>query len=177
MVNSPYSILTTGSVIGAGQTGATINGVLNGEPIGTFFLQEFTGIGDDGLNQFADVNNDGEILDNDRFAAGSALPTLIYAMNFNFEYNNFDLGLNFNGVTGNQIFNHVALSIFNKGNLSNSLNTTDRAVEFPNEDVSNSNRVSTRYLESGRFLRLNNASIGYNFDLKKMGNKRSSTKN
>ena len=169
VVNSPFSILTTGSVIGAGQSGATINGVLNGEPIGTFFVQEFIGIGDDGLNQFADVNNDGEILDNDRFAAGSALPTMIYALNFNFEYKNFDLGLNFNGVSGNKIFNHVALSIFNKGNLSNSLNTTAGAVEFPNEDFSNSNRVSTRYLENGSFLRLNNASLGYNVDLEKLG--------
>ncbi|MEL7162172.1 MAG: SusC/RagA family TonB-linked outer membrane protein, partial [Bacteroidota bacterium] len=120
--NSPYSILTTGAVLGAGQTGATINGVLNGEPIGTFFVQDFIGIGEDGLNQFADVNNDGEILDNDRFAAGTALPTTIYAMNLNFAYKNFDLGLNFNGVAGNKIFNHVALSLFNKGNLSNSLN-------------------------------------------------------
>ncbi|MBC6992851.1 TonB-dependent receptor [Neolewinella lacunae] len=169
VVNSPYSILTTGAVRGAGQTGATINGVLNGEPIGTFFVQDFIGIGEDGLNLFADVNGDGQILDNDRFAAGTALPTYIYAMNFNFAYKNFDLGLNFNGVGGNQIFNHVALSIFNKGNLSNSLNTTDRAVEFPNEDVSNSNRVSTRYLESGDFLRLNNASLGYNFNLEQLG--------
>jgi iron complex outermembrane receptor protein len=167
--NSPFSILTTGAVLGAGQTGATINGVLNGEPIGTFFVQDFIGIGEDGLNQFRDVNDDGEILDNDRFAAGTALPSTIYAMNFNFAYKGFDLGLNFNGVAGNKIFNHVALSLFNKGNLSNSLNTTDFAVQFPNEDPSNSNRVSTRYLEDGDFLRLNNATLGYNFDLQRIG--------
>ncbi|NJB87399.1 iron complex outermembrane receptor protein [Lewinella marina] len=167
--NSPYSILTTGAVIGAGQTGATVNGVLNGEPIGTFFVQDFLGIGEDGLNEFADLNGDGEILDNDRFAAGTALPTYIYAMNFDFAYRNFDLGINFNGVGGNKIFNHVALSIFNKGNLANSLNTTDLAVQYPNEDVSNSNRVSTRYLEDGDFLRLNNATLGYNFDLDRLG--------
>lgn len=169
VVNSPYSILTTGAVRGAGQTGATINGVLNGQPIGTFYVQEFAGIGEDGLNTFADANGDGEILDNDRVAVGSALPTYIYAMNFNFNYKNFDLGFNFNGVGGNKIFNHVELSIFNKGNLSNSLNTTDQAVEFPNEDFSNSNRVSTRYIEDGDFLRLNNASLGYNFDLQRLG--------
>ena len=167
--NSPFRILTTGAVRGAGQTGATINGVLNGEPIGTFFVQEFVGIGDDGLNQFADVNGDGEILDNDRSAHGSALPTHIYAMNFNFSFKDFDLGFNFNGVGGNRLFNHVALSLFNKGNLSNSLNTTAFAVEFPNEDFSNSNRVSTRYLEDGGYLRLNNASLGYNLNLDKLG--------
>ncbi|WP_116126369.1 SusC/RagA family TonB-linked outer membrane protein [Lewinella sp. IMCC34183] len=169
VTDSPYSILTTGSVIGAGQTGATVNGVLNGEPIGTFFLQDFLGIGEDGLNLFADRNGDGEILDNDRFAAGTALPKYIYALNADIAWRNFDLGVNFNGVAGNRIFNHVALSIFSKGNLANSLNTTDLAVQYPDEDVSNSNRVSTRYLEDGGFLRLNNATLGYTFDLERLG--------
>jgi iron complex outermembrane receptor protein len=29
--------------------------------------------------------------------------------------------------------------------------------------------VSTRYLEDGDFLRLNNATLGYNFDLQRIG--------
>ncbi|WP_405567214.1 SusC/RagA family TonB-linked outer membrane protein [Polaribacter sp. Asnod6-C07] len=167
--NSPYQILTTGAAQGSGQTGATINGVLNGESIGAFYVQEFTGIGADGLNEFADTNNDGEILDDDRIVAGNALPDYIYAFYLNFNYKNFDLGLNFNGAGGHKIYNHVAMSSFNKGNLANSFNTTDRAVEFLNESATNSNLVSTRYLENGDFLRLNNATLGYNFDLAKLG--------
>ncbi len=167
--DSPFGILTTGAVLGAGQSGATINGIINGQPIGTFFVQEFAGIGEDGLNAFVDRNNDGEILDNDRFAAGTALPTHLYAFNIDLGYKRFDLSFNFNGVGGNKLFNHVALSIFNKGNLSNSINTTDLAVQFPNEDFSNSNRVSTRYIEDGSFLRLNNATLGYTFPTQKLG--------
>lgn len=167
--NSPYKILTTGGAQGGGQTGATINGVLNGEPIGTFYMVEFTGIGPDGLNQFKDVNQDGVILDNDRVVAGSALPDYVYAFYLNFKYKNFDLGANFNGAGGNKIYNHVAMSSFNRGQLANSFNTTDRASEFLNEASTNSNRVSTRYLEDGSFLRLNNATLGYNFDTKKIG--------
>ena len=164
VVNSPYKILTTGAAQGAGQTGATINGVLNGESIGSFYLLEFDGIGADGLNQFVDRNNDGEILDNDRFVAGSALPDYIYAFYINLNYKNFDLGLNFNGAGGNKIYNHVAMSSFNKGNIVNSFNTTDRSVEFSNEASTNSNTVSTRYIENGDFLRLNNATLGYNLN-------------
>jgi TonB-linked SusC/RagA family outer membrane protein len=160
--NSPYKILTTGAAQGSGQTGATINGVLNGQPIGSFYLLEFTGIGEDGLNQYKDQNNDGEILDNDRIEAGSALPDYIYAFYVNLKYRSFDLGLNFNGAGGNKIYNHVAMSSFNKGNLVNSFNTTDRAVEYLNEAATNSNLVSTRYIEDGDFLRLNNATLGYN---------------
>jgi iron complex outermembrane receptor protein len=164
VVNSPYKILTTGGARGSGQTGATINGALNGESIGSFYTLEFTGIGSDGLNAFRDTNGDGEILDDDRYVTGHALPDYIYSFYLNFKYKKFDLGLNFNGVQGNQIYNHVAMTIFNKGQLANSFNTTDRAVEFLDEASTNSNTVSTRYLEDGSYLRLNNATLGYSLD-------------
>lgn len=161
VVNSPFAVLTSGAAQGAGQTGATINGYINDEPIGAFYMKEFIGIGDDGLNQFRDVVPDGQSLDNDRIVAGSALPDLIYAFYLKMNYKNFDLGLNFNGVSGNKIYNHTAMSLFNKGQLSRNLNTTPFAAEFPSESLSNSNEVSTRYLENGSFLRLNNATLGY----------------
>jgi iron complex outermembrane receptor protein len=108
-------------------------------------------------------------LDNDRIVVGSALPDIIYAFYFKLNYKDFDLGLNFNGVSGNKIFNHTAMSLFSKGQLSRNLNTTDFAIQFPNEDNSNSNEVSTRYLEDGSFLRLNNATLGYNLNPSKLG--------
>lgn len=151
VVNSPYKVLTTGAAQGAGQTGATINGNINGEPVGSFYMQEFMGIGEDGLS----------ILSEERKVVGSALPDMVYAFHLNFQYKNFDLGLNFNGVSGNKIYNHTAMSLFSKGLLSSNFNTTDIATQYPNEDVTNSNSVSTRYLENGSFLRLNNATLGY----------------
>ena len=169
VVDSPYSVITTGSASGAGQTGATINGYINDEPIGAFYIKDFIGIGEDGLNEFRDVVPDGESLDNDRIVAGSALPDILYAFYLNLNYKNFDLGLNFNGVSGNKIYNHTAMSLFSRGQLSRNLNTTDFAVQFPNEDNSNSNEVSTRYLEDGSFLRLNNATLGYNLNPENIG--------
>ena len=166
VVNSPYSILTTGAAQGGGQTGATINGNLNNEPVGTFYMKEFTGISTDGFNEFRDVVADGESLDNDRIAAGTALPNLLYAFFLNFNYKALSLGLNFNGVSGNKIYNHTAMTLFSKGQLSRNLNATDFAVQFPNEDISNSNEVSTRYLENGSYLRLNNATLAYSLNPK-----------
>ncbi len=162
--NSPFAVLTTGSATGAGQTGATINGYINDEPIGAFYMKEFIGIGDDGLNAFNDTNGDGQVLENDRLVVGSALPNVIYGFYTNFTYKGFDLGLNFNGVSGNMIYNHTAMSLFQKGQLASSFNTTAFAIEFPEEDITNSNEVSTRYLEDGSFLRLNNATLGYSIN-------------
>lgn len=167
--NSPFSVLTTGAAIGAGQTGATINGYINGESIGAFYMLEHDGIGEDGLNRFVDRNGDGEILDDDRFVAGSALPDLLFGVQFNVDYRDFGLGLKFNGASGHQIYNHTAMTLFQKGSLAESFNTTDFATEFPNEAPTNSNTVSTRYLEDGDYIRLNNATLSYNLRPDRVG--------
>ncbi|MEJ1237414.1 TonB-dependent receptor [Chryseolinea sp. T2] len=167
--DSPYKVLATGAAQGAGQTGATINGYVNGEPIGAFYMLQFDGIGANGLNAFKDINGDGAILDNDRSVVGSAIPKFMYAYHLNFKYRNFDLGINFNGVAGNKIYNHTAMSLFTKAQLAKSNNTTDFAIQYPNESTSNSNTVSTRYLENGSFMRLNNATLGYNLSADKIG--------
>ena len=109
-----------------------------------------------------DRNGDGEILEDDRFVAGNALPNLLFGIQLNLNYRGFGLGLNFNGAAGHDVYNHTAMSAFNRGNLAGSGNTTDRAIEFPNEDNGNSNLVSTRYLEDGDYLRLNSATLSYN---------------
>jgi iron complex outermembrane receptor protein len=167
--DSPYSVLTTGAAQGAGQTGATINGYINNEPIGAFYMLQFDGIGENGLNQFKDVNGDGEVLDNDRSVVGSAIPKFIYGFQMNLRYKAFDLGLNFNGTSGSKIYNHTAMSLFTKAQLSRSNNTTGFAAEFPEESFNNSNTVSTRFLENGSFFRLNNTTLGYNVDSDKIG--------
>jgi iron complex outermembrane receptor protein len=167
--DSPYSVLVTGAAQGSGQTGATINGYINNEPIGAFYMFQFEGIGDDGRNVFKDVVKDDATLDNDRSVVGSAIPKFMYAFHLNFKYKNFDLGLNFNGVAGNKVYNHTAMSLFTKAQLTKSNNTTDFAVQYPNEVISNANTVSTRYLENGSFLRLNNATLSYNLRSDKIG--------
>ncbi|MGO4912892.1 SusC/RagA family TonB-linked outer membrane protein [Leeuwenhoekiella sp. W20_SRS_FM14] len=169
ITDSPFTIVTTGAASGGGQTGATINGYMNNKPIGNFFLREFNGIGEDGFSSFTDVNGDGQIDDSDRISAGSAVPDVIYAFYLKFKYKNFDLGFNFNGVSGNKIYNHTRMNLFNITQIANSLNTTDQAIEFPGEDINNSNTVSTRYLEDGSFLRLNNATLAYNLDPQVIG--------
>lgn len=167
--DSPYSVLATGAAQGSGQTGATINGYINNEPIGAFYMFQFDGIGSDGLNAFRDINDDNATLDNDRSVVGSAIPKFIYGFHLNFKYKAFDLGLNFNGVAGNKVYNHTAMSLFTKAQLTKSNNTTDFAVQYPNEAISNANTVSTRYLENGSFLRLNNATLAYNLHADKIG--------
>lgn len=167
--NSPYSVIPSGSASGSGLTSATINGYVSGQPIGTFFLKEFTGFDDKGISTFRDVDGDGIVTDKDRIAAGSALPTKQFNFFGRANYKGFDLSINFNGVSGNKIYDNTANANFYKLRLSKGINTTAEAIASSNESVNNSAPVSTRYLKDGAFLRLNNLTLGYNVNTKALG--------
>lgn len=169
VTNSPYSVIPSGSASGSGLTSATINGYLNGEPIGTFYLKEFTGFDDKGLSTYRDVNGDGLVTDNDRVASGSALPTKQFNFNTSVAYKGLDLVVNFNGVSGNKLYDNTANSNFYKLRLSKGINTTAEAIANANESVNNAAPVSTRYLKDGAFFRLNNLALGYNVNTKALG--------
>lgn len=167
--NSPYTVIPSGSASGSGLTSATINGYVNGQPIGTFFLREFTGFDDKGLSTYRDTDGDGVVSDKDRISAGSALPTRMYNFNTVFTFKGFDLRANFNGVAGNMIYDNTANTNFYKLRLSKGINTTREAILFPNESVNNAAPVSTRFLKDGAFLRLNNLALNYTFNTEALG--------
>jgi len=167
--NSPYTVIPSGSASGAGLTSATINGYINGQPIGTFYMQEFTGFNANGISSYLDNDKDGIVTDKDRISAGSALPKVIYSFFGNFSYKGFDLNANFNGVSGNKIYDNTANSLFSKVRLSKNLNVTRESISSAPEAVTNAAPVSTRFLKDGSFLRLNNLSLGYSFNTAGLG--------
>ncbi|HYJ38140.1 MAG TPA: TonB-dependent receptor [Chitinophagaceae bacterium] len=168
--NSPYTVISSGNASGpAGLTSATINGYLNGEPVGTFYLREYLGIGPDSLSRYTDIDKDGVITDKDRIAAGTALPDMLYSLYGGISYKGFDLNINFNGVSGNKIYDFTANTNFIKVRLAKNSNTTREAIAEPTESINNPAQVSTRYLKSGAFVRLNNLTLGYNFNTRNLG--------
>lgn len=166
VTKSPYTVIPSGSASGSGLTSATINGYINNEPIGTFFLKDFTGFNAEGLSTYRDVDGDGIISDKDRIAAGSALPDLLYSFNLTMAFKGFDFAANFNGVSGNKIYDNTANSNFYKLKLFKGLNTTAEAIQYKDESVNNAAPVSTRFLKDGAYLRLNNLALGYTINLK-----------
>ena len=167
--HSPYSIIPSGSVSGAGITSATINGYVNGQPIGTFFLQEFTGIGQNGLSTYRDLDGNGIVNDKDRVALGSALPKTIYSFYTSVACKGLDLSINFNGVSGNKTYDYTQNVSFSKLRLAKNVNATRESISDPNESINNATPVTSRYLKNGSYLRLNNTSLGYNFNTKSLG--------
>ena len=169
VTNSPYKVITSGSASGSGLTSATLNGYINNQPLGTFYLLDFIGFNTNGTSKYRDVDNDGIVSDKDRIAAGSALPTMMYNFSSNLGYKGFDFTVNFNGVSGNKIYDNTANSFFYKARLVKGINTTAEGIGSPEESTFNAAGISTRYLKNGAYLRLNNAALGYTFNTAKMG--------
>ncbi|MBL0740026.1 TonB-dependent receptor [Chryseolinea sp. Jin1] len=169
VTNSPYSVIPSGSASGSGLTSATINGYVNNEPIGTFYLLDFIGFDETGISKYRDVDGDGIISDKDRIAAGSAAPKTLYNFNGTVAFKGFDLSFNFNGAAGNKLYDNTANTNFYKAKLYKGVNTTPEAIGSPEESPNNPARVSTRYLKDASFLRLNNLTLGYNFSPATLG--------
>ncbi|MFT3704110.1 MAG: TonB-dependent receptor [Agriterribacter sp.] len=172
VTGSPYSVIVSGSATGSGLTSAAVNGYINGYPIGSFYLKEFIGIGSDSTSEFRDVDKDGIITDKDRIVAGSALPKQLFSFYGNISFKGFDLIANFNGVSGNKIYDNTANAFFYKAKIAKSVNTTSAAVEYPKESINNPASISTRYLKDGGYLRLNSLVLGYSFNTESFGIKK-----
>ena len=169
VTNSPYQVIQSGGASGSGLTSATINGYVNNQPIGTFFLKEWTGIDANGVSTYRDIDGDGIVSDKDRISAGTALPSIMYNFYGNMSYKGFDMVINFNGIAGNKLYDNTANSNFYKNKLAKNVNTTPAAILEAKESVNNAAPVSTRYLKDGAFLRLNNLALGYNLSPKSIG--------
>jgi len=162
--NLPVSILRTGGISGPGLSGVQVNGFLNDFPVGTFWVHEWIGLNEAGNNRFRDVDGDGLITDADFVNGGSGLPRTIFGFYTNASYKRFDLTVNFNGVAGNQIYWNDENAYFNLPRLVAGNNVSTNVLDFPEESRNNSASPSTRFIHNGDFLRLNNASLGYNFN-------------
>ncbi len=169
VTGSPYQVIFSGYATGSGLTSATLNGYINDQPIGTFYLLDFIGIDQDGLSKYTDTDKDGIISAKDRIPAGTAVPKYLYSFFGNLSYKGFDFSVNFNGVGGNKIYDNTATSNFYKAKIAKNSNTTAEAVQYPDESINNPASVSTRYLKDGAYLRLNNMMLAYNFKIKGAG--------
>ncbi|MBX3257632.1 MAG: SusC/RagA family TonB-linked outer membrane protein [Chitinophagaceae bacterium] len=172
VTGSPYQVIFSGSATGSGLTSATLNGYINGNPIGSFYLLDFIGIDGDGMSKYADSDKDGIITPKDRIIAGSAVPKYLYSFFGNLSYKGFDFIVNFNGVGGNKIYDNTATANFYKAKIAKNSNTTTEAIQYPSESINNAASVSTRYLKDGGYLRLNNMMLAYNFNTERLGVKK-----
>jgi TonB-dependent starch-binding outer membrane protein SusC len=156
----PVSEIYTGAISGTGLSGVTANIYKSGYAAGSFFMYEFLGFDKDGKETYKDQTNDGKITPDDRIVVEGALPKFSYALNTQANYKNFDLSLSFTGQAGGKLINNTNLGALNIGNLNANRNTLNDIYES-GASPGNSPTLSTQFLESSNFFRLNSARVGY----------------
>lgn len=158
-VNGLGRTINTGAISGQGLTGAYAQVITDGHPLYTYFIREFEGYDDNGINQFADGGVP-------VITGKSPLPDFTYGFTNNFFIGKWNFGIIFTGVGGAWVYNNNANALFIAGALAAGKNAV---ASLPGEGESrlNSNDPSTRFLENGSFLRLQNANLGYTFDTDK----------
>lgn len=132
--------------------------------------------------RFIDQNGDGMLDTNDRVKVGSGTPKVSLGFNINLAYKDFDLVANFYGDFGAKRYNYTKYQlermdhVFNYGkNALNAWTPENPDTDIPRAvsgDPNKNSRTSTRFVENGDYLRLNNLQIGYNLPVKyckKMG--------
>lgn len=150
-----------GQLFGQGSSGATSQRLENGQPLNSFYLREWNGIGEDG---FDDLTDDG----NSFFYSGDPNPDVLLGISTALNYGKLSVNLNFNGAMGYQVFNNTKMSVLPIGNLGSRNIDASLLDGDIQENTANSIKPSTRYLEDADYLKLANATIAY--DLGQIGN-------
>lgn len=158
-----------------GYTSTQVQRIMEGAPLGQFYLYEWAGYDENGGSIFNDYDADGNLIgttdapsDEDRRPHGSAQPKLVYGWNNDLTWKNWTLTAFFQGVAGNKIFNATRCYYNNVSLVSNGKNVLAEVAEGQNAHDSRAQAPSDRYLENGSYLRLSTLTLGYNFG--KIGN-------
>ena len=160
-VGEPISYFYGRNVLGIFQTAAEVAGhaTQDGAGVGRF--------------KYEDINGDGVINDNDRTKIGDPHPDLLFGMNLNMAYKNWDMSMFWNGSMGGDIFDYTALYyetpyFFNGGRSTRVLDSwsptnTGAALPALSETILNNEFTSANsfFVRDGSYLRLRTLQIGY----------------
>ncbi|WP_216359204.1 TonB-dependent receptor [Pedobacter sp. AJM] len=150
---------------GAGQSGATLQILKPGQPIGTFFTYKYAGKNANGVSQYYDaagnIKTQNLLNKTDYYILGNAQPKALLGWSNNIRYKNFDLSVFMRAALGVKIMNVTRADLFRPSTAQ----FTNIPVEVENESTAdfNSYKYSSRFIENGSYLRLDNATLGYTF--------------
>ena len=154
MVEDLVGSVKTGGINGQGLTNAYAQLLAAGQPLFSYYLREFGGFDENGQTIYPNG-------DEQTFVGKSALPTTNLGLSSRVEFGNWDLSAFLTGQFGFWVYNNTENAFFTAGALNSGSNVI-RSVLGNGEAFNNAPDVSTRFLEKGDFLRLQNATLGYN---------------
>jgi iron complex outermembrane receptor protein len=167
--------IITGRVFGQGQSGRFAQRLIPGQPLGTFWGPQFLRV-DAGRQVFSCVAASVGCVNGETFnptgadeaIIGNANPKFSLGFHSNGTWNKLDASWNWRGEFGRDVFNNTALVYATKGNAKQGRNFLASALNDPT-GIGEPSIYSSRWIENGRFVRLQNVTVGYTFSLAAMG--------
>ena len=137
--------------------------VETGEPLGNFYGKRFDRIDENGKWVFKDLNNNGEMDEGegDKEILGNGAPKYHIGFTNSLKYKNFNLDIFFRSALDFDVINYGKMFYEN-------------ITKFPNSNVyattgqnglKDAPQYSDYYLEKGDYIKLENISLSYNFDV------------
>jgi TonB-dependent starch-binding outer membrane protein SusC len=164
--NEVYTVswLEFGGLPSPGNLGNAIR-LVEGGTVGNFFGKRFAGFTDDGRWLFHKADGTtgpaSELSEQDLAIIGNGVPRYMASWSNNFRYKNFDLTLFFRGKFKFDILNTQDLYFGNSAWLPNNLL---RSAITTHAELNDNPQYSDYYLERGDFVKLDNVTLGYNFN-------------
>lgn len=149
-LNDFSGVVETGMLHGQGISATPSQRFVNGQPLNVYYMLEFKGLDAAGMGIYSDTKQ----------YIHDPNPKTILGLVSSATYKNWDLLVNLNGAFGQYIYNNTATSVLVVSNPSKGRNTSPDYT-LPGESADNALKASTRYLEKGDYLRLNNLTLGY----------------
>lgn len=167
-----YTFLPTGRVSGQGQSNQIAQRIIPGEALGTFYGPVFLGVDAQGKQLFACATPSASCvsgqtltpLASDYQIIGNAYPDFSLGLRSNVTFGKLDISVQLRGVFGQDVFNNTALVYSTKGNALQGKNFLRDALTDP-IDIREPAIYSSRWVEGASFVRLQNITVGYAFNL------------
>jgi TonB-dependent starch-binding outer membrane protein SusC len=166
----------SGSFVGAtnlgtpGQEQTQITRAVEGQKIGILWGWVYKGVDESGKYILDDRNGDGTITAADQTVIGNGLPKFQYGWSNTFRYKNFDLNFLLRGSVGHDLINTYR-AFYENPNVASSYNVV--STKYFNPAITDGQIFSSLFVENASFLKLDNATLGYTFQLPKEGAVRS----
>lgn len=160
----PVEQYPTGRAAGQGLTDAYVQVITSDQPMNIFYGLQVDSISPDGGVHYLQTapNEFGRTTDSLTYL-GNPQPKFTWSITNTFRYKDFDFSFFFEGKHGHKIFNNTAL-LLEKTNVGLAQNALSELV-YDEVNYNLSTEVSDRYLENGSYVRLGNATIGYNLNV------------
>jgi len=170
------TFITTGSVSGQGQSNQVSQRIIPDEPLGTFWGPVFLGVDPQGRELFKCVSTGasdtqcigGQITQPPRASdyeiIGNANPDFTLGFRSLLNWRKIDLSFLINSQQGMDVFNNTALVYGGKSNAVTDKNFLKSALT-DGVAITQPQVYSSRWIEDGSFVRLQNVTLGYTFDL------------